>query len=54
MAGVLCLLVEYAWVVPLQRKPAAQEFCRRAGEGVAEWAGLEGTMFQFWMCLFLR
>lgn len=24
MAGVLCLLVEYAWVVPLQRKPAAR------------------------------
>lgn len=28
--------------------------CRRAGEGVAEWAGLEGTIFQFWICLFLR
>ena len=36
MAGVLCLLVEYAWVVPLRRNPAARrsrEFLPQSGGG---------------------
>ena len=45
-----CLLVEYAWVVPLQRNPAARrsrEFLQQSGGGGRrmDWLGRDHLLF---------